>query len=81
MYGNNNNKKNSTIVNVDITPVSLQCYDADGCPAVLALKNEMPSVKFDKLADGTTIAKCPVAFYAQAQEKVRTICFGCRVRG
>ncbi|MBR4507219.1 MAG: hypothetical protein IKP24_01660 [Alphaproteobacteria bacterium] len=74
-------KKSSTTVTVDISPVSFQCLPAEQCPAVVVLKNEMPSVKFEKLPEGTTIAKCPVSDYAQAQEKVKTTCFGCRARG
>jgi hypothetical protein len=76
-----NHKKSSTTVNIDVTPVSFQCFPADQCPAIVALKNEMPSVKFEKSSDGTTTAKCPVSDYAQAQEKVKTICFSCRARG
>lgn len=73
--------KNSTMVELDVTPISFQCFDATECPAITVLKNEMPSVKFETLPDGTTVSKCPVADFAQAQEKVRTICFGCRARG
>lgn len=75
------NNKNSTTVNVDVTPVSFQCFPAEQCPAINVLKTEMPSVKFEKLSDGTTVAKCPITSYAQAQEKVKTVCFGCVARG
>ena len=78
---NDHNKNSSTTVEVDVTPISFQCYDADKCPAINVLKNDLPAVKIEKLDDGSTVAKCPISAFAQAQEIVRVTCFGCRARG
>ena len=69
-----------TKVAVDITPVSLQCYDAGTCPAITTLKNEIPSVKVEIKEDGTTIALCPVSKFAQAQASVQRACLCCHSR-
>lgn len=74
-------KKSSTMVEVDVTPVSFQCYDTGECPAINVLKNEMPSVKIEPRNDGTFTAKCPIPDYPRAQQTVNTICMGCRARG
>ena len=72
---------NGTQVIVDVTPVSLQCYaDADECPAIVTLKNSMPSVKIETHEDGTTTATCPIRQYQAAQHMVNVVCFGCRRR-
>ncbi len=72
--------KYETQVVVDVTPVSLQCYDTGECPAILALKNTMPSVRIEKNDDGTITAKCPIKKYQEAQGMVNTVCSGCRHR-
>ncbi len=76
-----NHKKNTTTVDVDVTPISFQCYDAEKCPAIQVLQEQLPSAKVETLVDGTVLAKCPLVNFAQAQEIVRTVCFGCRARG
>jgi hypothetical protein len=67
-------------VAVDITPVSLQCYDGGMCPAVTTLQNEIPSVKVETNEDGTTIALCPISKFAQAQATVQRACLCCQSR-
>jgi hypothetical protein len=78
MYGDHNNRSTSVIV--DVTPVSVQCYSVDKCPAIQALQNEMPSVKIETMIDGMTVVKCPLSVYARVQATVQTLCFGCRAR-
>lgn len=72
--------KLGTQVALDMTPVSLHCYDAGECPAVTVLRNTMPSVHIETNVDGTINATCPIRQFAQAQETIRVTCFGCRCR-
>ena len=72
--------KYGTQVALDMTPVSLRCYDAGECSAVTVLRNTMPSVHITNNIDGTVTATCPIRQFAQAQELIRVTCFGCRRR-
>ncbi|MBR6751776.1 MAG: hypothetical protein IKL95_00690 [Alphaproteobacteria bacterium] len=73
--------KLGTQVALDVTPVSLHCYDAGECSAVTVLRNTMPSVRIETNVDGTITATCPIRQFAQAQETIRVTCFGCRAHG
>ena len=76
-----NRDKLGTQVILDVTPVSLQCHDMGECPAIVTLREKMPSVNIETYPDGTIKATCPIRKYLEAQSLVNTTCFGCRQHG
>ncbi len=72
--------KIGTHVVLDVSPLSLRCFDMKDCSAIAALKDQMPSVDIKTNVDGTVTATCPISKYQEAQHIVNTTCFGCRHR-
>ena len=73
--------KLGTHVILDTTPISVQCYDANNCPALSILRTGYPYVHIETRQDGTLLAVCPISKYAEAQQAATIACMGCRARG